>query len=309
MSVELNEREWLAGRFEEQRPYLQAVAYRMLGSLAEAEDAVQDSWIRVSRAGADGVENWRGWLTTVVARVCLNMLQSRRSRREEPLDEPDGSGIVELSDLSETGNPEQEMVLASSVGLAMLVMLDALAPAERVVFVLHDVFAVPFDEIAPVVGRSPAATRQLASRARRRLRGATAKDSLPDTDLRRHRQVIDAFLAAARGGDFTALLNVLDPEVVLRADETAVGFGFPGHLRGAAAVAQRAVAAGARAAEPGIVDGAVGLVIAPHGSVLGVMRFAFARGRIVEIEAIASPERLQQLSIAIGGEDPPDRMS
>ena len=216
----MDEHDWLAERFEENRTHLRAVAYRMLGSLSEADDAVQESWLRLSRSDTSGVENLGGWLTTVVARVCLDMLRSRKSRREEPLDVHVPEPIVSR----EAGtDPEHEALLADSVGLALLVVLETLAPAERLAFVLHDMFAVPFDEIAPIVGRSPAAARQLASRARRRVQGCGR--ALPDADLTRQREVVDAFLAAARGGDFDALLAVLDPDVVLRADRAAVPAG------------------------------------------------------------------------------------
>ncbi len=221
----MHENDGLADRFEASRNHLRAVAYRMLGSMSEADDAVQEAWLRVSRSGTSGVENLGGWLTTVVARVCLDLLRSRKSRREEPLG-------VHLQD--PIANPEHEALLADSVGLALLVVLETLAPAERLAFVLHDMFAVPFDEIAPIVGRSPAAARQLASRARRRVQGAA---TVSDTDRARQREVVDAFLAASRGGDFAALLAVLDPDVVLRADRAAVEMGSAKEVRGAAAVA------------------------------------------------------------------------
>jgi RNA polymerase sigma factor (sigma-70 family) len=287
----MDEREWLAERFEEHRPHLRSVAYRMLGSLAEADDAVQDAWLRLSRADAGAIENFRGWLTTAVARSCLNMLQSRRSRREEPF----GPSMPEpISILHPAMAPEDQAIITDSVGLALLVVLDRLAPAERVAFVLHDVFAVPFDEIAPIVGRAPAAVRQLASRARRRVRGA----AVPDADLERQREVVAAFLAASQRGDFEALLAVLDPEVVFRADESAGYPGAPREMRGAAAVA-RGASKGARAAELALVDGAVGLVVAPLGRLLMVLRFTVARGKIIEIEAIADPGRLRRLEIAV----------
>src|SRR5579859_176422 len=227
----MNEREWLADRFEEQRGHLQGVAYRMLGSLSEADDAVQESWLRLSRAGADGIDNLGGWLTTVVARVCLDMMRSRKSRREESLDvrtgEPPASAAA-------GADPEYEALLADSVGLALLVVLDTLSPAERLAFVLHDMFAVPFEEIAPIVERSPAATRKLASRARLRVQGA---DTAPDTDLARQREIVQAFLAASRNGDLVALIAVLDPDVVLRADQTAARMGAEAEVRGVDLVA------------------------------------------------------------------------
>src|SRR5215213_712025 len=268
--------EWLAERFEEHRVRLGAVAYRMLGSTGEAEDAVQETWLRLVRSDTSGVENLGGWLTTVVARVCLNMLRSRRSRHEESLEGPFGE------------------LLADSVGLALLVVLETLSPAERFAFVLHDMFGVPFGEIAPIVGRSPAAARQLASRARSRVRGA-APD--PDADLGRQREVVDAFLAASRGGDFDALLAVLDPEVVLRADSGAAGTSRV--VRGARAVAGQALTFSQFApfARPALVNGAAGLVTAPGGRPLSVMGFTVRRGKVVEIDILADPERLGRLDL------------
>src|SRR2546426_4921669 len=254
----MDDRGWLATRFEENRTHLKAVAYRMLGSVSEAEDAVQDAWLRLSRSDTSGVENLDGWLTTIVARVCLDMLRSRKSRREEPL----GAQAPEMIVSREEGvDPEREALLADSVGLALLVVLETLAPAERVAFVLHDMFDLPFDEIAPIVGRSPTAARQLASRARRRAQGAAL---VSEPALPRQRKVVDAFLAASRGGDFEALLAVLDPEVVLRADRAAVQIGASGEVRGAAAVA-RTFAGRAKEAQPALIDGAAGLVGAPGG--------------------------------------------
>jgi len=288
----MDEHDWLAERFEEDRTHLRAVAYRMLGSLSEADDAVQEAWLRLSRSGTSGVENLGGWLTTVVARVCLDMLRSRESRREELLGVHLPEPIVSCED---DADPEHQALLGDSVGLALLVVLQTLAPAERVAFVLHDMFAVPFEEIAPIVGRSPASTRQLASRARRRVQGtATA----PDADLARRREVVDAFLAASRGGDFDALLAVLDPDVVLRADRSAVRMGASRKVRGAAAVADT-FAGRARAAQPALVDGAVGLVWASGGQPRVVFGFTIARGKIVEIELVADPERLGQLDVAV----------
>src|SRR5881397_2080896 len=270
----MNEHEWLADRFETHRGHLRAVAYRMLGSVSEADDAVQQAWLRLSRADTSGVENLGGWLTTVVARVSLDMLRSRESRREEPMDVHVPEPIAKSG-----GNPEQEVLMADSVGLALLVVLDTLAPAERLAFVLHDIFAVPFEEIAQIVERSPAAARQLASRARRRVQGA---DAVRDPDLTRQREVVDAFLAAARGGDFNALLAVLDPDIVLRTEGR--------EIRGAETVAKQAARGGARAAQPALVNGAVGVVVAPQGRLLMVLRFTIARGRIVEIDAVSEPE-------------------
>src|SRR6266568_3892602 len=275
----MDEGDWLAERFEENRPHLRAVAYRMLGSLAEADDAVQEAWLRLRRSDTSGVENIGGWLTTVVARVCLNMLQSRRSRREEPLDAHVPDPIVS----SEDGiDPEQEAVLADAVGLALLVVLEALDPAERLAFVLHDMFDVPFEQIAEVLGRSPAAARQLASRARRRVRGTP---TLPEGDLARQRKVVDAFLAAARRGDFEALVSLLDPDVVVRSDEVGVARGAAGTLRGAAAVAQALLVQRARLARPALVGGEVGIaVVAPSGELMLVSRFTIEDGRIIEAE-------------------------
>ena len=277
----MREDEWLAEQFEAHRARLRGVAYRMLGSLPEAEDAVQQSWLKLSRADTSGVENLGGWLTTVVARVCLDMLRSRESRREEPLPE----SIVNRSG---GGDPEREALLADSVGLALLVVLDTLPPAERLAFVLHDMFGMSFDEIAPIVERSPDAARQLASRARRRVQGAPA---VRDRDLARQREVVDAFLAAARGGNLDALLAVVDPNVVLR---TA-----PADVHGAEAVANRAIRGGARAAQRVLVNGAVGVVVAPRGKLMMVLRFTIERGKIVEIDAVADPERLRQLDLAV----------
>src|SRR5215467_2665888 len=252
---------FLAQQFEAERPRLRAVAYRMLGSLAEAEDAVQEVWLHLSRCDTSTISNLGGWLTTVVARVCLNMLHARKSRREESL-EASGSFAV-TGDERET-DPEQEMELADSVGLALLVVLDTLAPAERIAFVLHDIFAVPFDEIAPLVEREVAATRQLARRARRRVRG---RASMQDTDLAASREVVEAFLTAAREGSFDALLAVLDPDVVVRIDSRAVPAGVPAEIHGAAVVANQLVGRAQifRACQAALVDGSVGIVVAPHG--------------------------------------------
>jgi RNA polymerase sigma factor (sigma-70 family) len=295
----MDEGEWLAERFEADRPRLRAVAYRMLGSLAEAEDAVQEAWLRVSRADSSGIANLAGWLTTVVARVCLTMLQTRASRREQPLDarvpDPVVSGV-------DGGDPEQEALLADSVGLALLVVLERLAPAERLAFVLHDMFGVPFDEIAPIVGRSPGAARQLASRARRRVRGAR---TVPDADLARQREVVEAFLAAARTGDFDALLAVLDPDVALHADRGALPAGASREVRGAAAVATGALSYARRLAwfaEPALVNGTAGLVVTIQGRPFAVLGFTVAGGKIVEIDILADPVRLSQLDLATHSE-------
>jgi RNA polymerase sigma factor (sigma-70 family) len=289
----MDEREWLVGRFEEHRTYLRAVAYRMLGSVSEADDAVQETWLRLSRSDTSEVENLGGWLTTVLARVCLDMLRSRKSRREESL----GARVPEpIAGRADGADPEQEALLSDSVGLALLVVLETLTPAERLAFVLHDMFAVPFDEIAPIVGRSPDAARQLASRARRRARGA---DTSNEPDHTRQREVVDAFLAAARDGDFDALVAVLDPDVVLRSDRAALPAGVPREVHGAPAVARRALVGRARAARPALVDGAVGVVVAPRGRLLMVLDFKIRDGKIVEIDAVADPERLNQLDLSL----------
>jgi RNA polymerase sigma factor (sigma-70 family) len=296
----MDEHDFLAEQFEENRAHLRAVAYRMLGSPSEAEDAVQEAWLRLGRSDTSGVENLRGWLTTVVARVCLDMLRSRTSRREESLGEPLGARFPDpIVGRQEGGiDPEHEALLSDSVGLALVVVLETLSPAERLAFVLHDMFSVPFEEIAPIVGRSPAATRQLASRARRRVRGAAP---VPDADLARQREVVNAFLAAARGGDFDALVEVLDPDVVLRADSGAVrvGASTSREIRGAPAVARRAAKGRARAARPALVNGAVGVVVAPRGRLLMVLGFTISGGKIVEIDVVADPERLRQLDLAV----------
>ena len=280
----MNEHDLLAQRFESDRGRLTAVAYRMLGSLPEAEDAVQEAWLRLSRSDADAVENLSGWLTTVVARVSLDMLRSRGSRREEPLVAEDsvGGGV----------EPEHEAVLADSVGLALLVVLDSLDPAERLAFVLHDMFAVPFDEIAPIVGRTPAAARQLASRGRRRLQGATA----PEADLGRQREVVSAFLAASREGDFEALVAMLDPDVVLRSDQAAVQVGSEEERRGAPAVA-KVFSGRAREARLALLGAAIGAVWAPGGTPRVAFAFTVADGKITAIEIIADPARLRALDV------------
>jgi RNA polymerase sigma-70 factor (ECF subfamily) len=268
------------------------------GSLSEADDAVQEGWLRLSRSDAGGVENLGGWLTTVVGRVCLDMLRSRTSRGEESLEVHVPDPLVSSS---EGIDPEHEALLADSVGLALLVVLETLAPAERLAFVLHDMFSVPFDEIAPMVGRTPAAARQLASRARRRVQGTAAA---PDADLTRQREVVDAFLAASRGGDFDALLAVLDPDVVLRADTGAGLVGVSQVLRGSRAVAGQALAFQRFSgfARPALVNGAAGVVTASDGQPLAVMGFSIMRGRIVEIDILADPERLRRLDLTVLGD-------
>jgi RNA polymerase sigma-70 factor (ECF subfamily) len=270
----------------------------MLGSLDEAEDAVQETWLRLSRTEAGSLQNLRGWLTTVVARVCLDMLRSRKARRENPTAGDNPEGLVSEG---AGADPESEASLADSVGLALLVVLDTLAPDERLAFVLHDMFAVPFDEIAPIVGCSEPAARQLASRGRRRVQGA---ETVRSADLNRQREVVEAFLAAAREGDFNALLTVLDPDVVLRADRAAVPPGLPTELRGSSAVVEQALRASRRArfSTVALVDGAAGIVLAPRGRVSIVMTFKTVDKRITEIEVIADPERLRGLDLAVLGD-------
>jgi RNA polymerase sigma-70 factor (ECF subfamily) len=265
----------------------------MLGSLSEADDAVQESWLRFSRADTSDVENLGGWLTTVVARVCLNMLRSRTTRREDALEVRLPDPIVSREDRAD---PEQQALLADSVGLALLVVLEMLDPAERLAFVLHDMFAVPFDEIAPIVDRSLTAARQLASRARRRVQGAP----VPDTDLPRQREVVNAFFAAARDGDFEALVAVLDPDVVLRADAGTAGLGQSAVVRGAETVASRALMFSQLSpfVRPALVNGVAGVVVAPDGQPVSVMSFTVRKGKVVEIDALADPERLRDLVVS-----------
>jgi len=290
----MDERDWLAERFEEHRTRLRAVAYRMLGSLTDADDAVQEAWLRLSRSDADQIEDLGAWLTTVVSRLSLNMLRSRRSRREEPLGVHLPEPIVDRADGTD---PEHEALLADSVGLALLVVLDTLSPAERLAFVLHDMFAVPFDDIARIVDRSPAATRQLASRARRRVQGERA---VPDADLTTQREVLDAFLAAGRNGDFDALLAVLDPDVVLRAD-------FPEgarEVRGAEVVARQAMGYARLDLDvtPALINGAVGAVTRLGGQLFSVGGFTVRGGRIVAIDILADPDRLARVDLTyLGG--------
>jgi RNA polymerase sigma factor (sigma-70 family) len=298
----MEETAWLSDRFEAHRDHLRAVAYRMLGSLTEADDAVQDAWLRVSRSDPDDVENLRGWLTTVVARVCLNMLRARRLRREEPVAFHVPDPIVSFR--AGDRQPEDEAVLADSIGLALLVVLDTLDPAERLAFVLHDLFGLPFEEIAPMVERSPAAARQLASRARRRVRGA-APDA-PETNLALQRTLVDAFFAAARDGDFHALVRLLDPDVILRIDG---GTGLPAAsmlVRGAAAVTRQA-GLGLRSLfvrpdlrlRAALVNGAAGAVVTENGRPMTVIGFTIAGGKIVEIDAVSDPQRLPTIAAAL----------
>lgn len=285
----------LAERFETHRGHLRAVAYRMLGSVTEAEDAVQEAWLKLSRTDVSDVENLGAWLRTVVSRVCLDMLRSRRSRPEDPVGQqvPDRVGAAD-----DGSDPEQEAVLIDSVGRALLVVLGTLAPAERIAFVLHDMFAVPFDHIASVVDRTPVATKKLASRARHKVQGT---DPVPGADPARHRHVVDAFLAASRGGDLDALLAVLAPDVVRRADASALPVGSPTVIRGARVVAQETAVFGrkSRYAAPALVDGAVGVVVAPHGNLLLVLTFTIEDDRIAGYEVIADPKRLEALDLAV----------
>jgi RNA polymerase sigma-70 factor (ECF subfamily) len=293
-----NEREWLAQQFEESRSHLRAVAWRMLGSSSDADDAVQEAWLRLSRSDTSAVHNLRAWLTTVVARVCLDMLRSRKSRGEVSLDTPAPEAVTSREDRT---HPEHEAQLADAVGLALLVVLETLAPAERVAFVLHDLFDLPFEEIAPVVGRTPAAARQLASRARRRVRGAGA----PETpDPARQRQVVEAFLAASQGGDLEALLVLLDPDVVLRADPAAAQMGAPKEVRGAADVA-RTFSGRARAAQLALVNGLAGLAWAPGGRPRVVFGFTTAHGKVVAIDMVADAAWLSRLKLRLLGRPSP----
>jgi RNA polymerase sigma factor (sigma-70 family) len=296
----MDENEWLADRFEEYRPHLRAVAYRMLGSLTDADDAVQDTWLRVTRADASQVENLGGWLTTILARICLNMLRARTTRREESLDGHIPDPLISPEGASQ---PEEEALLADSVSLALLVVLDTLSPAERLAFVLHDMFQLPFEEIAPMVGRSPQAARQLASRARRRVKGADIP--APDPDLARQRQVVDAFYRAARGGDFDGLVALLDPNVVLRSDFGARRPAATKITHGAAAVASQALLGAVPGAElhPALVNGAAGVVITVRGRPFAVMGFTVADDKIIEIDAIADPDRVQRIAADVLGDE------
>ncbi|MEV7443200.1 sigma-70 family RNA polymerase sigma factor [Streptomyces sp. NPDC091204] len=294
----MSEKDVLARSFEEHRPHLRAVAYRMLGSLSEAEDAVQEAWLKLSRSDAGAVENLGGWLTTVVGRVCLDMLRSRTTRREDPLHDQDGQVRIPDPVVSRADglDPEQEVLLADSVGIALMVVLETLAPAERLAFVLHDLFAVPFDDIAPVLGRTAATTRQLASRARRRVQGAAPA---PDPDRARLREVVDAFLAASRGGDFEALVAVLDPDVVARSDGGTLRPGLV--RRGAAEVASQAItfARFAAAAHPVLVNGLPGVVAVADGRAISVMAFTIQDGRITALDILTDPERLARIDLSL----------
>ena len=290
------ESDWLAEGFERNRNRLRAVAYRMLGSLAEADDAVQEAWLRLSRSDPGGVDNLGAWLTTVVARICLNVLRSRNTRREEPLGVHMPDPILSRADGT---NPEQEALLADSVGLALQVVLETLTPAERLAFVLHDMFDLPFDEIAPMVGRPPAAARQLASRARRRVRGAAIQ--VPDPDIGRQREVVDAFYAAARHGDLAALVAALDPDVVLRSDGGTAHPEVSVVLHGPEAVVEHGLKVHDSSAlvRPALVNGAAGVVATVGGQPVAVIGFTVSRGKIVEIDVMADPERLRRLDLAI----------
>jgi RNA polymerase sigma factor (sigma-70 family) len=298
----MDDDERLANRFEEHRPHLRAVAYRMLGSLTEADDAVQDTWLRLGRTEAGEIENLGGWLTTVIARVCLNMLRSRKVRREESFEAHLPDPVV-----SREGSlqPEEEALLADSVGLALLVVLDTLAPAERLAFVLHDTFEVPYEEIAPMVDRTPAAARQLASRARRRVKDANIP--VPDPDLGRQREAIDAFFLAARSGNFEALVSLLDPNVLLRPDFGTARPGTPRVIQGAEAVAGQALKGALPAAHlhPALVNGAAGVVVTVRGRPFAVMGFIVAEGKILEIDAIADPKRVRRIAASVLSEEEP----
>jgi RNA polymerase sigma factor (sigma-70 family) len=289
----MDEKQWLAEKFEGSRGHLRGVAYRMLGSLSEADDAVQEAWLRLNRSDTSDVQNLSGWLTTVVAHVCLDMLRSRRSRREESMESKAAKPVAQRA---ATMDPEQETLMAESVGLALLVVLDTLAPAERLAFVLHDMFDVPFDEVAGIVGRSPEAARQLASRARRQVRGA---ETVVDANRESHRRIVEAFITALRGRDFGALIAVLDPDLVVRADSGPSG--VPREVRGAEQWAKGAIAYAQAIgfAQPALVDGGVGLVVAPRGKLSRALKFTIKEGKISQIEVITQQSRLKQLNLAI----------
>ena len=286
----MDEKKWLADEFEANRAHLRAAAYRMLGSRSEADDAVQEAWLRLSRTDTTGVDNLAGWLTTVVARICLDMLRARKTRREEPLEIPVHAGIADPAN-----DPERDVAFADSVGVALLVVLQTLAPAERVAFVLHDMFDLPFDEIAPIIGRSSAATRQLASRARRRVQGT---GEAPDVDLNRKRTIAEAFLTASRNGDLQGLIAVLAPDVIFRPDATAARMGNVGEIRGAPAIAE-AFKGRAQAAELALIDGELGFVVRIEGELRVVGALTFVDGVIVAIDAIADPDHLGRLDYSI----------
>jgi len=297
----MDEQSWLSERFEADRPRLRGVAYRMLGSLSEAEDAVQEAWLRLTRVDAAAVENLSGWLTTVVSRVCLDTLRSRRSRREEPIDAPAAGPPVAHG---AGADPESEVAMADAVGVALLVVLDALSPAERLAFVLHDLFAMPFDEIGAILGRRPDAVRQLASRARRRVRGSPAP---ADASRARQRRVVEAFLHAVRGGDLAGLLTVLDPDAVIHVDAAAridappSEAGQPREIRGASNWARQLIALAPRLpfGQPALIDGSIGLIAAPHGRLTRALIFTIAGDRLTRLEVVADPARLRGLDIAL----------
>ena len=300
----VNPSEWLAERFEENRGHLRAVAYRMLGSASEADDAVQETWLRLSRSDVSEVENLGGWLTTVAARVCLDMLRARNSRREESLDEPAAESAAVREIPAKKMDPEQEAMLADAVGAALLVVLDRLEPAERLAFVLHDMFAVPFEEIAPIVGRSTDAARQLASRARRRVHGAAAGGGVNDTNLHEQRKIAERFLGALHSGDFSGLLKLLDPDVVVKVDHSAGRPGAPPmEIHGAENWARGAVAftrsIRTEFLQAALVDGAVGLVMAQEGRLFRAMRFTFEGGRIAQVEIVADAARLEKMEVQV----------
>jgi len=291
----MDEHQWLTEQFEANRTHLQAVAYRMLGDLSEADDAVQEAWLHLSRSDRSSVANLGGYLTTIVARICLDMLRARKSRREQSLE---ASGPEPITRPESRSDPEHEALLADSVGLALLIVLDTLTPAERLAFVLHDIFGVPFDEIAPIVERSETAARQLASRARRRVRGGAR---VQDANRTEQRAVVEAFLSASREGNFDALLAVLDPDVVLRHDRTAVPLGASPEVTGALAVAKQ-FAGRAQGARPILMNGAVGVVVAPRGRLLLILDLTIRHGKIAEINVISEPARLQKLDLAVVGD-------
>lgn len=289
----MDERDWLADQFEAHREHLRAVAYRMLGSLSEADDAVQASWLNLNRSDTSTVENLGGWMTTIVARICLDMLRSRKSRGEAQLD---SSASDAIASGEEESDPEFEAQLADSVGIALMVVLNTLSPDERLAFVLHDIFALPFDEIAPIVGRSSTTARQLASRARRRIRGAS---NVPSAELDNQREVVSAFLAAARSGDFTALLTLLDPDVVLRSDAGLTPSGKTTEVRGAQKVARLYVWGGGEGIRPALVNGAAGFIVAPRGELMLIIHLTFKDGLIAAIEAVSDPTRLRETHLAV----------
>ncbi|WP_188455717.1 sigma-70 family RNA polymerase sigma factor [Virgibacillus oceani] len=284
---------WLTEQFEENRAHMQAVAYNMLGSVSYAEDAVQESWIRLKRSDMSEVENIRGWLTTVVSRICLDMLRSRKARHEKSMEDYETEKVIDLNSAS---NPEYEAMLADSVGLAMLVVLDKLNPVERITFVLHDIFAVPFAEIASIVGRTETATRQMAHRARRRVQGAKIAQ---EADLSYQRQLVDSFLAAARTGKFEALLEVLDPDVVLQDDRMAIDKNGSSEIHGARAVAKMLMAGRAKAAHPALVNGSIGVAVAPSGNLLLALVLTYMGGKIVGVDVVRDPECIQELDITV----------